>query len=93
MSVTTRVGREEVLVQIADSGPGLSEAMLGNLFEPFRTTKESGTGLGLPICRTIVEAHGGRLWAENGPGGGAIFSFALPIAGADETIQPHDEIY
>ena len=93
VSVTTRVGPEEVVVQIADSGAGLSEAMLDNLFEPFRTTKESGTGLGLPICRTIVEAHGGRLWAENGPGGGAIFSFALPIAETRETAPLHDETY
>jgi len=77
--VTSRVEPDEVRIEIADSGPGLSEAMLENLFEPFRTTKESGTGLGLPICRTIVEAHGGRLWAENRPEGGAAFSFTLPI--------------
>ena len=93
VSVTTRVGPEEVVVQVADSGGGLSEAMLDNLFEPFRTTKESGTGLGLPICRTIVEAHGGRLWAENGPGGGAIFSFALPTAATEETEPLHGETY
>lgn len=76
--VTSRLEAEEVCIRIADSGPGLSEAMLENLFEPFRTTKESGTGLGLPICRTIVEAHGGRLWAENGADGGAVFSVTLP---------------
>lgn len=83
--VTSRIEGEEMCIHIADAGPGLSEAMLDNLFEPFRTTKESGTGLGLPICRTIVEAHGGRLWAENGPDGGAVFSFTLPIvpAGAE----------
>lgn len=85
VSVTTRLEQDEVVVSIADSGPGLSEDMLDNLFEPFRTTKESGTGLGLPICRTIVEAHGGRLWAENGPEGGAIFSFALPTQQSGET--------
>jgi len=85
VSVTTRLEPGEVVVSIADTGPGLSEDMLDNLFEPFRTTKESGTGLGLPICRTIVEAHGGRLWAENGPGGGAIFSFALPTQQSGET--------
>ncbi|MEP9360641.1 PAS domain S-box protein [Sphingomonas sp. KR3-1] len=83
--ITTRVETEEVCVEVADSGPGLSEAMLENLFEPFRTTKESGTGLGLPICRTIVEAHGGRLWAANAPEGGAVFSFTLPtVSEADE---------
>lgn len=79
VTVTARAEQGEVLVQITDTGPGLSDAILDNLFEPFRTTKESGTGLGLPICRTIVEAHGGRLWAENRPGGGARFSFALPM--------------
>ncbi|NYT39986.1 PAS domain S-box protein [Sphingomonas sp. R-74633] len=81
--VTSYLEGEEVCVQVADTGPGLSETMLENLFEPFRTTKESGTGLGLPICRTIVEAHGGRLWAENGPDGGAVFSFTLPTVSAD----------
>jgi len=87
VTVTSRIEAEEVHIQVADTGPGLSEAMLDNLFEPFRTTKETGTGLGLPICRTIVEAHGGRLWAENGAGGGAVFSFTLPILPADaETV-------
>jgi PAS domain S-box-containing protein len=87
--VRSYVEGEEMCISIADTGPGLSEAMLENLFEPFRTTKESGTGLGLPICRTIVEAHGGRLWAENGADGGAVFSFTLPIvpvAAAAETV-------
>lgn len=85
VSVTARTEEHEVIVRIADSGPGLSDAILDNLFEPFRTTKESGTGLGLPICRTIVEAHGGRLWAENRPEGGAMFSFALPSVEASVT--------
>jgi PAS domain S-box-containing protein len=86
VQIITRVEPEEVHVQVTDSGPGLSDAMLENLFEPFRTTKETGTGLGLPICRTIVEAHGGRIWAENGAAGGAVFSFTLPtVSEADET--------
>ncbi len=80
LRMVTRVSEEEVLVEIADNGEGLDEAMLSNLFEPFRTTKTTGTGLGLPICRTIVEAHGGRLWAENRVEGGAVFCFALPRA-------------
>jgi PAS domain S-box-containing protein len=85
--VRSRIEGDEMAISIADSGPGLSEAMLDNLFEPFRTTKESGTGLGLPICRTIVEAHGGRLWAENGVDGGAVFRFTLPIVPvAAETV-------
>jgi len=79
VTVRAETSADEISIHVADTGPGLSHAMLDNLFEPFRTTKESGTGLGLPICRTIVEAHGGRLWAENGPNGGAVFSFALPL--------------
>ncbi|MDG2532832.1 PAS domain S-box protein [Sphingomonas sp. HITSZ_GF] len=85
--VRSHVDAEEVRIDVADTGPGLDETMLANLFEPFRTTKESGTGLGLPICRTIVEAHGGRLWAENGADGGAVFSFTLPtLAATAETV-------
>jgi PAS domain S-box-containing protein len=86
VTVTSQLDGEEVCVRVADTGPGLSDTMLENLFEPFRTTKESGTGLGLPICRTIVEAHGGRVWAENGPDGGAVFSFTLPTVSADAEI-------
>ncbi|HWU96461.1 MAG TPA: PAS domain S-box protein [Sphingomonas sp.] len=85
VTVTARAEPDEVVVRIADTGPGLSDDILDNLFEPFRTTKETGTGLGLPICRTIVEAHGGRLWAENLPEGGAMFSFALPTVPASVT--------
>jgi len=85
VSVTARMEGEEVIVRISDTGPGLSDDILDNLFEPFRTTKETGTGLGLPICRTIVEAHGGRLWAENRPEGGATFSFTLPGGQDDAT--------
>ncbi|MDR3367612.1 PhnD/SsuA/transferrin family substrate-binding protein [Rhodoferax sp.] len=68
-----------LLVQVIDQGCGLSEANLSRLFEPFFTTKPDGLGLGLPICKTIIEAHGGRLWAElNQPGPGMRFLFTLP---------------
>jgi signal transduction histidine kinase len=69
---------EAITVTIGDNGRGLPDGMIDNLFEPFRTTKPDGTGLGLPICRTIVEAHGGRLWAEARDGGTA---FLFTIAG------------
>lgn len=69
-----------VMMSVADNGPGLSSDVAASLFTPFITTKESGMGLGLSISKSIIEAHGGRLWGENGPGGGAVFRFTLPIA-------------
>jgi signal transduction histidine kinase len=67
-----------VLVRIGDSGPGLAAATLEHLFQPFCTTKPNGLGLGLSICRSIVEAHGGRLWVTTNAPCGAIFQFTLP---------------
>jgi PAS domain S-box-containing protein len=77
---TSRASDGEVEVSVTDSGPGLEAANLPRLFEPFFTTKQSGIGMGLPIARKIVEAHHGRIWAENHPAGGAIFRFRLPGA-------------
>src|SRR5260221_7345293 len=68
---------ETVEIAVADSGSGLARAVLGRLFEPFVSTKRTGMGLGLSICRTIVESHGGRLCNEPNPGGGTIFRFTL----------------
>jgi two-component system, NtrC family, sensor histidine kinase HydH len=68
------------LIQIADSGCGLPEDLGDRIFEPFISTKETGTGLGLPICRRIIAEHGGWIGAENHPAGGAIFSIWLPAA-------------
>jgi C4-dicarboxylate-specific signal transduction histidine kinase len=67
-----------VVVAIADSGPGLDDATLARFFEPFFTTKPEGLGMGLPICRSIVEAHGGRLWATRNETRGMTLCFALP---------------
>ena len=76
----SRVTPELVQVSVADTGPGISEDMAEKLFQPFVTTKATGMGMGLSICRGIVEAHGGRLWLENNPGGGAVFRFNVPVA-------------
>jgi C4-dicarboxylate-specific signal transduction histidine kinase len=68
-----------VVVTIKDSGPGLSEAALARVFDPFYTTKPNGLGMGLSICRSIAEGHGGGLWAEANVQGGAIFRLIVPV--------------
>ena len=70
-------------VRVADTGPGILPELLDGLFAPFYTTKEHGLGLGLSISSSIVRAHGGRIWAENAPGGGSVFHLTLP--GVKET--------
>lgn len=76
----TEEGR--VLVAVQDSGVGLDAAMAGQLFDAFYTTKSAGMGMGLSICRSIMEAHGGRIWATPNDGPGATFRFSLPAASA-----------
>lgn len=80
--IATAADGDHLRVSVADNGPGIAPAQLPHVFEPFFTTGSSGLGMGLPICRRIVEAHGGRIWAENLEGGGARFSFTLPAAKA-----------
>jgi C4-dicarboxylate-specific signal transduction histidine kinase len=70
--------RGQIRVSVEDSGVGVSADVMGRLFEPFFTTRAKGMGMGLPISRSIIEAHGGRLWAESNGSGGAIFQFTLP---------------
>jgi PAS domain S-box-containing protein len=83
--VTALDGRSTALISIADRGAGIKPDLLDQLFKPFVTTKSRGLGIGLSICRSIVEGHGGRLWAINNSERGAIFCIALPAAGA--TLQ------
>jgi signal transduction histidine kinase len=75
---TEQDGPGSVLVAVQDSGPGLKPESLDRLFDPFYTTKPGGMGMGLSICRSIVEAHGGRVWAMANVPQGAIFQFTLP---------------
>lgn len=79
LSVTTRVVDGAVEVAVADRGRGLSADDRERMFDPFFSTKREGLGLGLALSRSIVEAHGGRLWAEDGEEGGAVFRFTIPV--------------
>jgi two-component system sensor kinase FixL len=73
-----------VLISIADTGPGIAPEIAPQLFQPFVTSKPNGMGVGLSISRTIIEAHGGRLWAEPNPGGGTIFCLTLRALSKEE---------
>jgi signal transduction histidine kinase len=75
---TTCAEPDGVLVAVKDSGPGVAPASLERLFDPFYTTKPEGLGMGLSICRSIIEAHGGRLWVTANLPQGAIFHFTMP---------------
>jgi PAS domain S-box-containing protein len=77
---TERESEATARISVCDNGPGIDATQLERVFEPFVTTKQDGMGLGLPVCRTIMHALGGRLWAENVAGGGACFRVELPVA-------------
>ena len=85
IEIVASAGAGEVMVEVLDRGPGLSEGEETSIFEKFfrgeRGHSRHGIGLGLAVARTIVEAHGGRIWAQNRPGGGAAFRFTLPLTG------------
>jgi PAS domain S-box-containing protein len=86
--ITTRnIDADQVQVSVQDSGPGIDPAAIGKIFDPFYTTKPDGMGMGLSICRSIIQGHGGRLWATANDGPGTTFHFTLPKhheEGADE---------
>lgn len=77
---TSQVDEAKVEIAVLDSGTGIPESRLREIFDSFVTTKQHGTGLGLSIARTIVEMYGGSIWAENREQGGAAFRFVLPLA-------------
>jgi two-component system, LuxR family, sensor kinase FixL len=69
---------DRILISVSDTGSGIDPEIAPKLFQPFVTTKPEGMGIGLSVCRTIIEAHGGRLWVEPNPAGGSVFQFTLP---------------
>jgi two-component system, LuxR family, sensor kinase FixL len=83
VTVTARGdGPDRVEISVADAGRGIAADQLGRIFEPFYTTKSKGIGMGLSISRSIVESHGGKIWAESNALHGATFRFTLPVGGA-----------
>jgi signal transduction histidine kinase len=79
LSISTKQGQAgDILVAVQDSGVGIDPENLERVFAPFYTTKATGIGMGLSICRSIITAHGGRLWAEANPPQGTVFQFTLP---------------
>ena len=79
---TKSIDASNVLVEVQDSGTGIAADELESIFDPFITSKPEGLGMGLSICRSIIERHGGKISAANNPDRGATFSITLPIASA-----------
>jgi signal transduction histidine kinase len=81
LQIITQADRSDgLLVSVLDSGPAIRPENLERLFDPFYSTKSAGMGMGLAICRSIMEAHGGRIWASANVARGAAFCFTLPVA-------------
>ena len=78
---------DRLLVAVADAGVGIEPENLNRVFSAFQTTKPGGLGMGLAICRSIVEAHGGRLWADANVPRGAIFRFTVPTVAASKVVK------
>lgn len=95
IDISAQAAAHEITVEVADRGPGLLPGDEERIFDKFYRTQPSltkGVGLGLAICRGIIQAHGGRIWAENRPGGGAVFRFTLPVSGEAPTIEEEYEL-
>jgi two-component system sensor kinase FixL len=88
LALTTRMVDESMIeIAVADSGPGIANDVADRIFEPFFSTRRNGMGLGLSICRSIIETHGGHIQVGSNPGGGTVFRFALAAARWDETAN------
>jgi two-component system sensor kinase FixL len=88
LTVTTAAAADDMVeIAISDTGKGLPENVIANLFQPFFTTKDAGMGVGLSISKTIVEAHGGQMRAEPNAAGGATFRFTLPAASKEDPLH------
>jgi two-component system sensor kinase FixL len=87
LTISTGLAGNDVEISVSDTGGGLPEDVVSRLFHPFVTTKPRGMGMGLSICRTIAEAHGGRLWLESNAPEGATFKLALPRGGILEAAK------
>lgn len=88
LSISTEQREADALVAVRDSGPGIDPANLDRVFDAFYTTKSTGSGMGLSICRSIIHAHGGKLWAESNEPRGAVFQFTLPDAEREFSAPP-----
>ena len=86
---THSIDTSNVLVEVQDSGPGIAAEELESIFEPFITSKPEGLGMGLSICRSIIERHGGKISAANNPDRGATFSITLPVTPSEPGPHPH----
>ena len=82
LTIKSEAGDAQLLISVSDTGAGLPPEHAEQIFKAFFTTKDAGTGMGLPISRSIIESHGGRLWATGVPGSGATFQFTLPATAA-----------
>ncbi len=87
ITIASRVRGTNVEISVSDTGEGIPPEVAGNIFQPYFTTKEKGTGLGLAICQSIIQEHGGCLFADSTPGRGATFTIQLPLEETSPALE------